>query len=114
MVEEATAYDGPIYAALEGHLRGRPPAPYDAGLGDVIARASRLAEPVTGPWLAAHAAGARPARVLDVGCGSGVNLRWIAEALPGAAVVQGIDLDADPSPGHRPTSPSGVSRAGCR
>jgi SAM-dependent methyltransferase len=101
MVEEATAYDGPIYAALEEHLGGRPPAPYDTGLGDVIARASRLAEPVTGPWLAAQAAGARPARVLDIGCGSGVNLRWIAEALPSAEAVQGIDLDADAVAGAR-------------
>jgi len=95
LVAEATAYDSPVYAGLDAHLRGRPPAPYDAGLGEVIARASRAAEPITGPWLAAQAARTRAARVLDIGCGSAVNLRWIAEALPSAEVVRGIDLDAD-------------------
>jgi SAM-dependent methyltransferase len=95
MSEEAVAYDAPIYAGLVDHLRGAPPRDYDAGLGDEIARVSRVVEPVVGPWLAAQAAGSKATRVLDVGCGSGVNLRWIAEALPHADRLQGIDLDAD-------------------
>ncbi len=95
MVEEALAYDGPIYAHLVDHLRGAPPQPYDEGLGDEIARVSRIVEPVVGPWLAAQAARCQARSALDVGCGTAVNLRWIAEALPGAEALQGIDLDAD-------------------
>jgi SAM-dependent methyltransferase len=73
--------------------RGAPPAPYDAGLGEAIARVSRIVEPVVGPWLEAtvRALGAR--RVLDVGCGTGVNLRWIARALPPDGIAVGIDRD---------------------
>jgi SAM-dependent methyltransferase len=93
LAEEVVAYDGPIYAALEQHLRGLEPQPYDAALGDLVAKVSRISEPVQGPWIADLARRARPARVLDVGCGSGVYLEWIAQACPTAELV-GIDLDA--------------------
>jgi predicted O-methyltransferase YrrM len=92
LVEEATAYDSPIYAAMDQHLRGLGPQPYDAGLGDVVARVSRVAEPMVGPWIAARAGSARAQRALDVGCGTAVNLRWMADALPEADLV-GIDRD---------------------
>jgi SAM-dependent methyltransferase len=94
IAEEAVSYDSPIYAALAQHLRGLPPQPYDAALGDVIAKASRVAEPLVGPWLAstARSLGARSA--LDVGCGTGVNLRWLARGVATGGLVQGIDRDA--------------------
>lgn len=100
LAEEAVAYDGPIYSALADHLRGLPPQPYDAHLGDVIARASRVTELVSGPFVAATTRELSPARVLDVGCGTGVNLRWLADAAPGADIV-GIDLAADALAGAR-------------
>jgi SAM-dependent methyltransferase len=93
--EDATAYAGPIYAAIADHLRGAPARPYDAGLGDVIARVSRVAEPVVGPWVEERIRSLAPQRVLDVGCGTGVNVRWIAGAAPAGAEIVGIDLDAD-------------------
>ncbi|HJR26756.1 MAG TPA: hypothetical protein VJ804_14860, partial [Acidimicrobiales bacterium] len=68
--EEAVAHDGPIYAAMADHLRGAPSRPYDAGLGDVIARVSRVAEPIVGPWIADTVRALAPRRMLDVGCGT--------------------------------------------
>ena len=89
------AHDGPIYAAMAEHLRGAPGRPYDAGLGDVIARVSRVAEPIVGPWIADTVRGLAPRRVLDVGCGTGVNLRWMARAAPAGATLVGVDVDPD-------------------
>ena len=92
VVAELIVYDNPIYTALESHLRGTPAQPYDADHGDVIAAASRVAEPVLGPTLRTVVADVRPSRVLDIGCGSGIYLRHVLEAAPTATGL-GIDLD---------------------
>ena len=94
LVEELIVYDGPIDQRLKAHLEGAPRSNYLDGVGNVIARASRLAEHVVGPFLAALAEDCAPATVLDVGCGTGVNLRWIAAASPNAHLT-GVDVDAD-------------------
>jgi SAM-dependent methyltransferase len=92
LAEEAALYDSPIYAALTDHLRGLAPQPYGAPVGDVIAKASRVAEPLVGPWLAAtvRSLGARSA--IDIGCGTGVNLVWLRRSIPDGR-LQGIDRD---------------------
>jgi SAM-dependent methyltransferase len=94
LVEELLVYDGPIYRRLEQHLVGEPPGDYLDGIGAVIARSSRLIEPLLGPIVADLVRQVRPQRALDVGCGSGVYLRWIAQANAGVEVV-GIDADPD-------------------
>lgn len=92
LVEELVAYDSPIYTNLSAHLAGAPPRDYLAGLGDAIARASRLAEPVLAPVVRSVASQRQPRSVLDVGCGTGVYLRHVFDVAPDADVV-GIDLD---------------------
>lgn len=92
VVEELVAYDNPIYSALDAHLRGLEPQPYDANLGDVIAAASRIAEPVLGPTLRAVATKVQPSSVLDIGCGSGIYLHHVLEAVPTATGL-GIDVN---------------------
>ena len=62
-------------------------------MGDLVARFSKIGEPMLKNFLAAIVAGKRPMRVLDVGCGSGVFLQSIHNANPGASGV-GIDIDA--------------------
>jgi 4-hydroxy-2,2'-bipyrrole-5-carbaldehyde O-methyltransferase len=93
LVEELVAYAAPIYAHLDEHVAGAPAGPYASEAGAVIARASQLAEHVVGPFLAAVASERHPASVLDVGCGTGVNLRWLGRGAPEARLV-GLEVDA--------------------
>jgi SAM-dependent methyltransferase len=93
MVQEAIRYDAAVYAGLEQHLRGAPPGDYLRGTGAVIARASRLVEPVLVPRLRSLVAERRPRRILDVGCGTGVYLIHAAAAGPQLTGL-GVDLDA--------------------
>lgn len=66
-------------------------------LGDhdavVAARASRALEPIMAEGIERAIERFRPGSYLDFGCGSGIYLRYAAEAAPGLT-GKGIDLDA--------------------
>jgi 4-hydroxy-2,2'-bipyrrole-5-carbaldehyde O-methyltransferase len=94
MVEEALGYDAAVYAGLAAHLRGTPPGAYLQATAAVIARASRLVEPVLAPLLRWVVAERHPRRLLDVGCGTGVYLVHAATASDPQLTGLGIDLDA--------------------
>jgi 4-hydroxy-2,2'-bipyrrole-5-carbaldehyde O-methyltransferase len=95
LVEELVSYDSPIYANLEAHLDGGAKGSYDAGLGDVIARASRLAESALGPVVRSVVHDTKPTSIIDVGCGTGVYVKHALDAAPPGATVHGIDINAD-------------------
>ncbi len=59
----------------------------------VIADVSRAAQSFVTPYLAEIVTALRPRRLLDVGCGTGVYLRAMLEAVP-QATGEGIDLAA--------------------
>jgi len=93
MAQEAVHYDAAVYARLAQHLRGAPPGDYLGATGVVIARASRLVEPILAPWLRSLVAQRRARRVLDVGCGTGAYLVHAAAAGGPALTGLGVDLD---------------------
>lgn len=90
--EEAVAYGTDVYRQLGDRLAGAPPGNYIEAHGELVARASRVAEPIFGPLLHDLVHTRRPRRVLEIGCGSGVNLRHLADA---SAAVTGTGLDID-------------------
>jgi SAM-dependent methyltransferase len=92
--EEATLYGADVYRRLGERLAGAPPGDYLAEHGELVARTSRVAEAIFGPLVADVVRKERPGRVLEIGCGSGVNLRHVAEASP-TATGAGIDVDPE-------------------
>ena len=86
-------YQAGCYADLAGLLVS-PPRAGRADLDDYaddIARVSLAATPFIETYLAGVMAETRPARVLDVGCGTGVYARIVARRNP-QVLVDGIDL----------------------
>jgi 4-hydroxy-2,2'-bipyrrole-5-carbaldehyde O-methyltransferase len=90
LVDEAVTYDADVYLALRRRLRGEPPGDYLTTASATVARASRTAEVVLTPFVRALVRRRKPKRLLDVGCGSGVYLRAVAEA---SRTVTGIGID---------------------
>jgi 2-polyprenyl-3-methyl-5-hydroxy-6-metoxy-1,4-benzoquinol methylase len=82
-----------VYRDLAGLLTGGPGRRDIAERGELIARISGGFEPLVLGALTRAVAERSPARVLDVGCGAGLELAAMLEAAPGAHGV-GIDVDA--------------------
>jgi SAM-dependent methyltransferase len=86
-------YQAGPYADLEGLLSSRPAdgrADLDRYAED-IAEVSLAAAPFVGSYLTRVVGETRPARILDVGCGTAVYSRIAAKADP-LVVIDGIDL----------------------
>ena len=82
-----------LYRGLPHQLRGGPARRDVAEQGALIARISAAFEPFVLASLTGAVAEHTPRRVLDVGCGAGLQLAAMLEAAPEADGV-GIDLDA--------------------
>ncbi|MCF6745696.1 methyltransferase domain-containing protein [Blastococcus sp. KM273128] len=83
-----------LYRDLGELLAGGPRRRDVAEQGGVIARVSAAFEPFVEDVLREVVAAAPPRRVLDVGCGTGLQLATVLAAAPGAEGV-GVDVDAD-------------------
>jgi SAM-dependent methyltransferase len=83
-----------LYRDLRPLLAGGPRRRDVVERGAVIARISAAFEPFVVDLLVGEVAKRSPHRVLDVGCGAGLELAAVLEAAPGAEGV-GVDTDAD-------------------
>ncbi len=93
MLEEFVTFYGPVYQHLSERLRGAPPGDYLASTANVVARSSRLLEPVVSSFIHSFVKGNHLMRLLEIGCGSGVYLRYAAECNP---QLTGIAIDMQP------------------
>ena len=85
-------YQMPTYGQLGELLAGRRRSDLSA-YAATIAEVSRAAEPFVATWLERVLRTERPARLLDVGCGTGVYLEAAARAVPGLRAL-GVDREA--------------------
>ncbi|MGK5169060.1 methyltransferase domain-containing protein [Geodermatophilus sp. CPCC 205761] len=81
-----------LYRDLRPQLAGGPARRDVTERGGVIARISAALEPFIEEVLTRTVAELRPERVLDVGCGAGLQLAAVLDAAPGA---RGIGVDTD-------------------
>ncbi|TFV68253.1 UNVERIFIED_ORG: methyltransferase domain-containing protein [Bacillus sp. AZ43] len=81
-----------LYRDLPAQLAGGPPRRDVAEQGAVIARISAAFDPFVHDRLVRTLVERTPRRVLDVGCGAGLQLAAMLAALPGA---EGVGIDAD-------------------
>jgi SAM-dependent methyltransferase len=92
MVQANASYYNDAYRNAAARLRGAPRGDDLAEIGDLVARASALAEPFIRDFVEDLVSGTDPMRILEIGCGSGVFMRCAADANPRAGGV-GIDMD---------------------
>jgi predicted O-methyltransferase YrrM len=83
-----------IYRDMGSMLTGGPRRRDMAEHGALIARLSRGFEPLVMDVLTREVTARRPRRVLDIGCGAGLELAAMLEAAPAAHGV-GVDVDPD-------------------
>lgn len=93
MVQAQVTYYGSAYRKAAERMRGGPLGTDLHEIGDLVARYSKLGEPVLAQFLK-QLLPSRSGRILDVGCGSGVFLRCVHEA---DQTATGIGLEVDPA-----------------
>jgi SAM-dependent methyltransferase len=93
-LEEAIAYHGSAYRHLAERMRGAELGDYLSIHGELIARSSRILEPFVGNFARLAARSSGITGLLEAGCGSGVYLRYAAEANRELTGI-GIDLQED-------------------
>jgi 2-polyprenyl-3-methyl-5-hydroxy-6-metoxy-1,4-benzoquinol methylase len=94
MIEANVSYYASTYRNAAARMGGAPLGDDLAEIGGVVARFSKIADPVIRDFVADVAANRRVLRVLDAGCGSGTLLKTIHQANSRARGV-GIDVDED-------------------
>ncbi len=93
LVEANVTYYNDAYRRLGDRMRGAPLGEDLEAIGDVVARFSKIGEPILAAFVRSLVNRSRPVRVLDVGCGSGYVLKITWQSNENATGI-GIDVDA--------------------
>ena len=94
VVQANVTYYNNSYRYAAERMRGAPLGDDLESAGEIIARFSKLTDPVMKSFLSEIIDGQDNLRVLDIGCGSGLLLKTIAGLIPNASGV-GIDIDKE-------------------
>jgi len=94
MIEANLTYYNDAFRDFSHRLKGGALDEGIHAIGPLVARVSKIAEPFVDHFLRKVVRERDPARVLDVGCGSGGHLRTVLEEAPRSRGI-GLELDAD-------------------
>ncbi len=94
LVEANVTYYNDAYRRLADRMRGAPLGDDLDAIGDVVARFSKIGEPILSSFIRSLVSRSGPVRVLDVGCGSGYVLKTAWQANEKVRGI-GIDIDAN-------------------
>jgi cyclopropane fatty-acyl-phospholipid synthase-like methyltransferase len=92
MIQANITYYSDAYRHAADRMQGGELGDYLYEIGDVVARFSKVAEPIIKDFITAIVSGKNPMRVLDVGCGSGIFLQSAHSANQNATGL-GLDID---------------------
>ncbi len=92
MIQANITYYSDAYRRAADRMQGGELGDDLHEIGDLVARFSKVAEPIIKDFIRVIVAGKNPMRVLDVGCGSGVFLQSTHSANSNATGV-GLDID---------------------
>jgi 4-hydroxy-2,2'-bipyrrole-5-carbaldehyde O-methyltransferase len=94
ILEEVTTLHAKLLHETPARLREARPFTLADQDGEIIARSSRVLEPLLEEVVAEHVPQAGPFRLLEVGCGSGVYLRFAAARNPELTAL-GLELQPE-------------------
>ena len=94
VVQANVTYYNNAYRNAAVRMKGSPLGDDLKKAGDIIARFSKLAEPVMKNFISEIVTDHNTMRVLDIGCGSGIYLKSILSVNPNATGI-GIDVDEE-------------------
>jgi 4-hydroxy-2,2'-bipyrrole-5-carbaldehyde O-methyltransferase len=92
MIQANMTYYHSAYSNAAARLQGGPLGDDLKQIGDLVARFSKIGEPILKEFVTTLVAGGSSIKVLDVGCGSGIYLQTISRANSRA---EGIGVDQD-------------------
>lgn len=94
MIQANMTYYSSAYRHAGDRMRGDPLGDDLHNMGGLVARFSKIGEPLIREFMTTIVRRKRPMRVLDVGCGSGIFLKSICHANRNATGF-GIDVDGE-------------------
>ena len=92
MIQANVTYYSDAYRNAADRIHGRELGDDLANIGDLVARFSKISEPIIKDFISGIVRGKNPLRIFDIGCGSGVLLK---SAFDANALASGVGLDID-------------------